>query len=66
MAGAGTETRLATIETLDRMTSRLADANLTLAEASALRPEIERLLEQVQQASGPAPAVWCDNARGGR
>lgn len=62
-ASAGIDGRMTAIETLNRMTSRLADANLTLAEASALRPEIERLLEQVRQASWPAPAVWCGDAR---
>ena len=43
--------RSAVIEALHRMTSRLADSSLTAAEASVLRPEIERLLEQVEHDS---------------
>jgi len=32
------------------MTSRLADSNLTAAEARLLRPQIQRLLDQVDHA----------------
>jgi len=39
--------RSAVIEALHRMTSRLADSNLTAAEARLLRPQIQRLLDQV-------------------
>jgi len=42
--------RSAVIEALHRMTSRLADSSLTAAEASLLRPQIQRLLEQVDHA----------------
>jgi hypothetical protein len=51
------EDRSAAIETLHRMTSRLADSNLTAAEASVLRPVIHRLLEEIGQAGRADPAV---------
>lgn len=40
--------RSAVIEALHRMTSRLADSSLTAAEASVLRPQIQRLLEEME------------------
>ena len=41
--------RSTAIEALQRMTSRLADSNLTVAEANALRPQIHRLLDEISR-----------------
>ena len=48
--------RSSAIETLQRMTSRLADSNLTVAEANVLRPQIFRLLDEIGRELGPGPA----------
>jgi hypothetical protein len=45
--------RSLTIETLHHITSRLADSNLTAAEADVLRPMIFRLLGEVDRPARP-------------
>lgn len=48
--------RTAAIETLHRMTSRLADSSLTLDEANVLLPMIHRLVEEISAGGSRATA----------
>jgi hypothetical protein len=49
----GVEDRNLPIEALQRMTNRLADTSLTVAEANTLRSMIHHLLDEI---SSPSPA----------
>ncbi|SIO58598.1 hypothetical protein SAMN05444166_5739 [Singulisphaera sp. GP187] len=59
--------RTPAIETLQRMTSRLADSSLTIDEASLLRSMIHQLMDEIS-AVVPAPdrIVWPDDGRANR
>ena len=42
------------VETLQQMTSRLADSNLTIDEANVLWPMVQRLVEEISEAGSHA------------
>ncbi len=59
------EERLSSVEKLNSMMSRLADSNVTIAEANALRLVILRLLDELGHATDSKTSDSCFQLRFG-